>query len=116
MTFEEQVRNVVKKDIYISLHGAAMTHILFMEPFSGIIELNPPKFKEPYYQNMAQKSRILFYGIYKTYTDDMKKSMSLINTDKILNQKFYVPLELFESMYSRAIANVWKYKYTMVDL
>lgn len=116
MTFEEQVRAVMKKDVYISIHGAAMTHILFMEPFGAVIEFNPPKFNEPFYRNMADNSCLLFYGIYKTYTNNMNVSMALQNTDKILNQWFTVPLTLFNVTYSLAINNVWSMKYKMVTL
>ena len=116
MTFEEQVRAVLKKDVYISIHGAAMTHILFMEPFGAVIEFNPPKFKEPFYRNMADKSCLLFYGIYKTHTSNMNVSMALVNTDKILNQWFTVPLSLFNVTYLLAIENVWSMKYKMVAL
>lgn len=116
MTFEEQVRSVLKRDVYISIHGAAMTHILFMEPLSAVIEFNPPKFKEPFYKNMAHKSSLLYFGIYKTFTSDMQASMALRVTDKILNQWFTVPLPLFNETYALAIGNVWSMKYRMVNV
>lgn len=116
MTFDEQVLNVVKKDIYISIHGAAMTHILFMEPFGALIEFNPPNFHEQFYRNMAMKTRLLFYGIYKTFTENMKYSMTVSQTEKKLNQVFTVPFELFEKTFSLAVENVWKLKYKLVKL
>lgn len=116
MSFADQVLNVIKKDMYISIHGAAMTHILFMEPFSAVIELNPPNFKEPFYKNMAMKAQLFFYGVYKTFTDNMKYSMTVRQTDKKLNQFFTVPLELFQHAFSLAVKDVWEFKYQMVVL
>lgn len=116
MTFDEQILNVVKRDIYISIHGAAMTHILFMEPFGALIEFNPPNFHEQFYNNMARKTKLLFYGIYKTYTDNMKYSMTVTQTDKKLNQIFTVPIKLFERTFSLAVKNVWEMKYKLVTI
>lgn len=115
-TFEEQVRSVMSIDIYVSMHGAAMTHIMFMEPFGALIEFNPPKFNEAYYRNMAGKSNLLFYGIYKTSTDNMKYSMAERSTDKILNQWITVPLELFAKTFDLASKKVWDVKYKLCDI
>ena len=114
-SFEEQVRSVAQVDVYVSMHGAAMTNILFMEPLGALIEMNPPKFKEAFYKNMASKANLLFYGIYSTYTENMEYSMREKSTDKILNQWITVPLNLFGNTFDLAIQNVWKYKYKMCN-
>ena len=114
-TFEAQVRSVAHIDVYVSMHGAAMTNILFMEPLSALIEMNPPKFKEAFYRNMASKANLLFYGIYSTYPENMEYSMRERSTDKILNQWITVPLRLFGKSFDLATGNVWKYKYRMCD-
>ena len=116
LTFRQQVEYVLDKDIYVSLHGAGITHILFMEPFGALVEIYPPNFNEPFYKNMADKTQLLFYGIYSTYTDNMEKSMSYTQTEKKLNQWITVPPELFRTTMERAIDDVWKLKYTEVDL
>lgn len=116
MSFREQVEFVWDKDIYISVHGAAMTHILFMEPLGALIEFNPPNFREPFYRNMAIKTQLLYYGIFSTWTKDMKVSMSLQQTEKKLNQWFTVPMELFAKTLAMAVENVWKLKYKTVRL
>ena len=116
LSFREQVEFVLDKDLYLSIHGAAMTHILFMEPFGAVIEINPPNFKEPFYKNMAEKTQLVFYGIYNTITKDMKKSMALKETEKKLNQRLTVPMELLERTVNLAVTNVWSLKYKEVDL
>ena len=58
----------------------------------------------------------MFYGIYNTVTKDMKRSMALKETDKKLNQRLTVPMELFERTMSLAVTNVWLLKYKEVDL
>ena len=65
---------------------------------------------------MAEKTRLVFYGIYNTVTKDMKRSMALKETDKKLNQRLTVPMELFERTMSLAVTNVWLLKYKEVDL
>ena len=116
MTFREQVEYVLDADIFVSLHGAAITHILFMEPLGALVEIYPPNFREPFYKNMADKVQLLFYGIYSTFTDDMEKSMSYVQTDKKINQWITVPLGLFEKTVTRAVQDVWKLKYTEVEI
>ena len=89
LSFREQVLAFVCRDIFISIHGAAFTNILFMEPLSAVIELNPPKFRGDFYYNMAKQSTLFFYGIYNTFTANMKYSLSLVHTDQKLNQFFF---------------------------
>ena len=65
---------------------------------------------------MAIKTQLLYYGIFSTWTKDMKTSMSLQQTEKKLNQWFTVPMELFKKTLTMAVENVWKLKYKTVRL
>ena len=116
MSFQEQVLAFVRRDVFVSIHGAAFTNILFMEPLSAVIELNPPKFRGDFYYNMARQSVLFFYGIYNTYTANMKYSLSLVQTDQMLNQVFSVPVSLFTKAFTSAVQNVRRYKYRLVQL
>ena len=49
---KEQLKFICKTDILIAMHGAGLTHALFLPKTSGVIELFPYKFREdyPYYR------------------------------------------------------------------
>ncbi|KAI8613264.1 hypothetical protein BC830DRAFT_490256 [Chytriomyces sp. MP71] len=53
LSLVEQVRIVHKTDIFITTHGAAMTHLIFLKPAAHVIELFPFVFKKVIYQNFA---------------------------------------------------------------
>ncbi|KAJ3108010.1 hypothetical protein HDU97_002590 [Phlyctochytrium planicorne] len=53
MSLAEQIRVVGETDILISMHGAALTHVLFMKPDSYLIELFPFRFKKNVFRNLA---------------------------------------------------------------
>ncbi|KAJ3284450.1 Protein O-linked-mannose beta-1,4-N-acetylglucosaminyltransferase 2 [Rhizoclosmatium sp. JEL0117] len=53
MTLLDQVRIIDATDILITMHGAAMTHLLFLKPNAYVIELFPYAFKKVIYQNIA---------------------------------------------------------------
>ena len=53
MTFVEQVRTMYEAAIFIGIHGANLTNILFMTPGSHVIELMSPTYVNPSYLSMA---------------------------------------------------------------
>jgi len=44
LSFREQLCIMRTSHIVIGIHGAGLTHVLFMRPHTGILELKPPKF------------------------------------------------------------------------
>lgn len=54
MTLEQQIHLVSQKDILIGLHGAGLTHLLFMPPSSYLIEIMPASYQSrQHYRHMA---------------------------------------------------------------
>lgn len=54
MTLAEQVRTVSETDVLIGLHGAGLTHLLFMPPSGYLIELMPAGYQgRQHYRHMA---------------------------------------------------------------
>lgn len=41
LTFEEQLEMMTKTDILVGMHGAALTHALFLPPWGGVLEMWP---------------------------------------------------------------------------
>ncbi|CAF4776785.1 unnamed protein product, partial [Rotaria sp. Silwood1] len=42
LTIEEQLNTIIQTDVFIGMHGAGLTHVLFMKPKRVLIELVPP--------------------------------------------------------------------------
>ncbi|KAI8806417.1 hypothetical protein BJ742DRAFT_816769 [Cladochytrium replicatum] len=57
---EEQVSIVENTDVLISMHGAALTHLMFLKPGSYVIELFPFGFRKIIYQNFAKMLKIKY--------------------------------------------------------
>ena len=53
MTFAEQVRTMYEAKIFIGIHGANMTNILFMTPGTNVIEMMSDTYVNPSYLSMA---------------------------------------------------------------
>ena len=61
-------------DLVLSPHGAAMTNILFMRPYTVIVEVAPPYFMELLFCNLAHHARvrhILVHNFYRALVDGM---------------------------------------------
>lgn len=49
----DQVRLVHRVDIMVAVHGAALSHLLFMRPGAAVIEIFPYGFRKTIYRNLA---------------------------------------------------------------
>ena len=78
MSFSEQVVSMFPIDVMVSVHGAGLTNILFMLPYSGLVEIFPPLFFEPYYRSICRNSDLIYRSI---------------RYSKIVNKRDYVTFE-----------------------
>lgn len=89
LDFEAQLKLIVNTDILIGLHGAALSHILYLPSTSGVIELFPfyVSAGNAHFQAMAKWRRLPY--------------MTWCNTDKSLekkNHKTEIPTNLLKEM------------------
>ncbi|KAJ3170044.1 hypothetical protein HK101_011398 [Irineochytrium annulatum] len=49
----EQIKVISDTDVFISMHGAALTHVLFLKPGAYLFELFPYKFEKHIFKNLA---------------------------------------------------------------
>lgn len=63
-----QISNVFHADMVMSIHGAALINIVFMLPFSGLVEFMNPFVSYRYFQKVAFHSQ-LFYAVVKGECD-----------------------------------------------
>ena len=54
----KQVMRYLKTELAIAPHGAGLTNLIFMRPYSVLIELMPPQFYDGSYVSMTKHSRI----------------------------------------------------------
>ena len=78
MTFAEQVSSLRFTRVLISIHGAGLTNIIFLQPGSTVIELMHPLMRAPFYRFLslyASLNYILIKDV-KPVNDSCSKSRS----------------------------------------
>jgi hypothetical protein len=61
-SFHQQAKIMRSSDIFINVHGAAMTNIVFLKPCSIVIEIFPWSYHSPeYYSGLAKRAGLIYY-------------------------------------------------------
>lgn len=113
MSFAEQVISMFSIDILFTVHGAGLTSVLFMLPGSGMIEVFPPLFKEPYYMWVSRFSDIVYRRISETRIVDKKAYRYVTKKIDLTNKIFYLPPHLVTNKLDEIVPLVWEKKYTL---
>ncbi|KAK8795673.1 hypothetical protein WA158_000330 [Blastocystis sp. Blastoise] len=66
MSFKEQIETMVDTDILILVDGGAITNLIFMLPYSGVLDLLVPLHVSTRFQQLAQISDIYHFYITET--------------------------------------------------
>lgn len=61
LSVSEQLELVQRTDILVGLHGAALTHIMFMSQGAAVVEIRPPEFHHKGFKNLAQMMGIKYF-------------------------------------------------------
>lgn len=61
LSFAEQLRTIRKTDILAGVHGAGLTHSIFLRPSSAVVEIMPPNFNHKGFRNLAKLSGLRYY-------------------------------------------------------
>lgn len=90
LSLKRQIQIIDKTDVLISMHGAALTHTLYMRPNTYILELFPYSFRKMIFQNLAHimevnyvywqnsqysRTRLNWTAIAKNRMTDMPKNL-----------------------------------------
>lgn len=71
---KEQLKFIRKTDILIGMHGAGLTHVLFLPKTSGLIELFPQKFRKMFHYfklfEVITTRRSLHYSYWENSIDE----------------------------------------------
>ncbi|OAX78660.1 hypothetical protein ACJ72_07031 [Emergomyces africanus] len=107
LPFSEQIQLVRRSDILAGVHGAGLTHGIFLPPRSTIAEILPPTLKHKGFRNLAGMMGHKYFSSHGTehQINDTKKSWQaddvFIEEDRFMNL-----LELaVKSMYNRGLYN-----------
>jgi capsular polysaccharide biosynthesis protein len=61
MSIEEQLHIIVQTDIFIGMHGAGLTHVLFLKSNSALIELTDSGFISRHFELMALINNVKYH-------------------------------------------------------
>ena len=66
LTFKEQLRIVQDTDILIGVHGAGLTHEMFLQPGSTVVEILPPNVHHKGFRNLANQMGHRYFSTHGT--------------------------------------------------
>lgn len=115
MSFSEQVVSMFPIDVMVSVHGAGLTNILFMLPYSGLVEIFPPLFFEPYYRSICRNSDLIYRSIRYSKIVNKRDYVYIRRKLDLTNKVFYVPPLNFTNDLNDIVHQVREKKYSMVD-
>lgn len=61
MTLPEQIKATRKTDVLVGAHGAGLTHTMFLQPGSALVEISPIDFNHKGFRNLAQTRGIQYF-------------------------------------------------------
>lgn len=108
MSLKDQIAAIDQTDILVTMHGAALTHILYMRPDTFVLEMFPYAFRKTIYQNLAQ-----IMGAKYLYWQNTHLSDSVLHWPEIAKNRItYMPKDIvtrlpvdFKNMDSK---NYWR--------
>lgn len=116
ISFSDQVAIIDQTDILMAMHGAALTHVLFMRPNSFVIELFPYGFRKTVFDNI---SRLM--GLKYMFWQNTHQNNTIFDWDYVENHRFtQVPKENIVGhaidWYNMDSKNYWRNQDTIVDI
>ncbi|KAJ3381778.1 hypothetical protein HDU92_005127 [Lobulomyces angularis] len=116
LTLQKQIEIIDQTDVFITMHGAALTHLLFLKKNSFVVELFPYAFKKKIYSNL---SKILSLNYLSWQNSDIKKSV--LNFDIVKNNRLtFMPKKLIMQLpinwFNMDSKNYWRNQDTLINL
>jgi hypothetical protein len=115
LSMKEQIQWIDSMDIVISMHGAALSHILFMRPKTCVIELFPYVFKKYIFQNLAEIMGVLYLSWQNNRVSQTRTRFDLIQAKKFTNMTRQRIQRLPIDWYNLDSKNYWRNQDTILD-
>lgn len=116
LSIAEQLAIVDSTDVLVAMHGAALTHTLFMRPGTSVLELFPWVFRKTIYQNLANAM-----GVYYQMWQNDREDKTVFHWDLVERTRFSNRTK--DSIVSRPIdwrnmdsKNYWRNQDTELDI
>merc|ERR1712031_126698 len=61
MTFVQQVQFVQKSTMLMGVHGAGLTHVIFLKPGATLLEIVPPSCNFGFYKQLCREAGIVYH-------------------------------------------------------
>ncbi|KAJ3334337.1 hypothetical protein HDU76_000030 [Blyttiomyces sp. JEL0837] len=116
LTLKQQIEIVDSTDIFITMHGAALTHILFLRPGAHVIELFPFAFRKVIYQNLARILGVKYLFWQNTRISDTVFNWKFINENRVTDMPLDRVSRLPINWYNMDSKNFWRNQDTNVNL
>ena len=115
LPLKEQICLVDAADMMISMHGAALSHVLFMRPKTIMIELFPFAFRKYIFQNLAVVSGVTYLSWQNGKPSQSKTRYDLIEANKFTNMTSDRIQRLPIDWFNMDSKNFWRNQDTFVD-
>ena len=106
LSFAEQLRVIRETDILAGIHGAGLTHGIFLQPSSAMVEIMPFDFNHKGFRNLAKSLRLGYFTTHAIEnTNKMNKGWQY--DDVVIEQDRFKDLigTAIKSMYHRGLLN-----------
>ena len=116
ISLNQQFCLIESSDIVISLHGAALSHVMFMKSKSFLIEIFPFSFRKTIFNNLAHIMGVNYLYWQNNRWSNTKTYYNLIESNKLTNMTKERIQMLPIDWYNMDSKNYWRNQDTMVDV
>ena len=64
LSFAEQIEVMSRTDVLAAVHGAGLTHAMFLPPEASVVELLPPGFGHKGFRNLAKLRGLRYFSVH----------------------------------------------------
>ena len=107
LPFAEQLETIRKTDILAGVHGAGLTHGIFLPSLSTVVEIMPPKLNHKGFRNLAKTSGHRYFTTHAIEHDNYTTEKGWQYDDVFIEQDRFNDLigTAIKSMYHRGLRN-----------
>lgn len=108
LSFTEQIDAVSGTDILVGVHGAGLTHSMFLPPDSTVVEIIPDGMGVQVYRNLAKLGGHRYFGCHAPMVPKEDETADWYSTDiELKGETFQELMEIaIKSMYNRGLRNL----------
>ena len=102
LSFADQLKTVQSTDILVGVHGAGLTHCLFLRSPSALVEILPPGFNHKGFRNMASALG------HRYFTTHASEHANYTTPNGWQTDDVYIERERFKGLMDAAIASMYQ--------